>query len=89
MLKESITCGITQNRHGRICNKAFAQGLPAQDITGGIQYQSAEGRGNVKPVLDQQCGAQYAAFCHVGQGVDIVNAEGLKNTGKHDDDTVG
>ena len=89
LLKESIAGGVAQNGDGRVSQKTSAKCSPPQGIAGDVQHQGAEGRGNVKPMLNQQGGTQNTTFGDIGKSVDIIDAKGLKEACQDNDDAVG
>ena len=72
-----------------IADKFFAQHPPAKEEAGAVEDGAGDGGGDGKPVFQQQCQAQNTALGHIGQGVDMVHAEGLENAAEKGHGAIG
>ena len=89
LLQKCVGGGIGSDGQGRIGNKGFSKGFPAQGVTYGVEHQGGHGGGEGKPLFQQQGQAQDAALGDVGNGVNVVNADGLNDGTDKDNETVG
>ena len=53
LLADPVDQGESAGGQGRVGNKGLAQGLPADPVADGIYNCGAEGRGDMKPVIQQ------------------------------------
>ena len=80
LLAQPVHTGKASRADGRVGNKARTQYPKADEVTQNVYHCSGDGRGDGKPVLQQQAQSQLSTFGDTGKCVDMIKPKGQDRT---------